>query len=137
MSTVRDAIVAQIERLAARGLRPRLRPPTPFRAADVSPRESSVKAAQDEARRAERAARLVPLGEIFWAGVEKTETCWVWAGELHESGYGRVRWMGKRMQAHRVAWALSHGGELPADKRIGQICGNRACVQPDHLFDGR
>lgn len=134
MSVLGEAILLRIEWLASRGPRPKRPVPAPASLPDDGPLGASVRSSQNEARRAARAARVTPLEELFWAGVEKTETCWVWAGELHESGYGRARWLGRRMQAHRIAWALSRG-DLPDGRRIAHTCGNRACVRPDHLVD--
>ncbi len=135
-------IVAEIERLAARGPRPKRAIP---RLLGGPPNQlivtyaATAKATQDEARREELKSRRSlsqgQLREIFWAGVEKTDTCWVWRGELDRNGYGRVRWAGRRLAAHRVAWAISHGGRFPVGRQIRHDCGNRACVHPAHLLD--
>jgi hypothetical protein len=68
----------------------------------------------------------------FWSKVEKTDTCWVWAGTMNDSGYGLFPFEGKNERAHRFAWALLVG-EIEDGKQIDHRCRNRACVRPEHL----
>jgi len=90
------------------------------------------RAKQDAERGAERTARAAEAraGIIFWRAVHKTAGCWYWSGDTR-NGYGRVMWLGKREQAHRVAWLLSRGPII--EGRVLHTCGNRPCVRPDHL----
>lgn len=37
-----------------------------------------------------------------------------------------------RQSAHRASY-ISFIGPLPAGKKVVQICGNRLCINPDHL----
>lgn len=39
----------------------------------------------------------------------------------------------RHIYAHRLAFALSHGGFAPAAKIVLHACDNRACVRADHL----
>jgi hypothetical protein len=48
-------------------------------------------------------------------------------------GYAMVRTVGGRFAlAHRVAYE-QHNGPIPDGMEVGHLCGNPACVRPDHL----
>lgn len=85
----------------------------------------------------------------FWARVDRSggpEACWPWTGETDEHGYGRIRWArfkrdGAKLYAHRIAWMLMHGGQMPpGDGRITGLilhhCDNPPCCNPAHLYVG-
>lgn len=69
--------------------------------------------------------------ELFWAKVDKTESCWNWTGPTDQAGYGRMS-MGKTkvIGAHRFAYQELVG---PLPKELDHKCHNRRCVNPDHL----
>jgi len=63
--------------------------------------------------------------------------CWLWQSQVSNSGYGRIMLRdqdgGMRMQsAHRASY-ISFVGALPQGKKVVQACGNRLCINPDHL----
>jgi DNA-binding transcriptional regulator YdaS (Cro superfamily) len=74
----------------------------------------------------------------FWAFVDKQEGdgCWLWTGEPHTSGYGRIGLhdQGHGMEyAHRYSFEL-HFGKLPASSYVAHRCDVKLCVRPEHLF---
>lgn len=69
--------------------------------------------------------------ERFWDKVQKTPTCWLWTGCIWH-GYGRWKVAGKSLGAHRVSYELAYGF-IPDGFVVHNRCGNRACVNPQHL----
>ena len=67
----------------------------------------------------------------FWSKVDKTESCWVWKGALHD-GYGTITIGYAQKMAHRASLEIA-GVEVPADQFVDHVCRNRACVRPEHL----
>jgi len=68
----------------------------------------------------------------FLVKVDKTPTCWIWNG-CTTGGYGRFRNEGKVHNAHKFSYEL-HNGLVPAGMRVKHKCGNKACVNPEHLL---
>lgn len=58
--------------------------------------------------------------------------CLVWTRALSPDGYAVMKAGGRSDQAHRVAWALTHG-PIPDGMQVDHICHNRACVEMSHL----
>lgn len=77
----------------------------------------------------------------FWAnfdrqpGDPRTGSCWIWLGARTSSGRGHLRHNGQLIQAHRLAWELTHG-PIPAGLNVCHHCDNGLCGRPDHLFLG-
>jgi hypothetical protein len=61
--------------------------------------------------------------------------CLEWAAARDKDGYGRCKWKGKMARAHRVAWAITHGG-IPDGLYVLHRCDNPSCVALDHLWLG-
>lgn len=74
----------------------------------------------------------VPLTELFWAKVEKTDGCWEWTATKSPEGYGNF-WNGSGMlRAHRISYEWEYG-PIPSGTQVDHICLNESCVRPDHL----
>jgi hypothetical protein len=73
------------------------------------------------------------LQSKFWPFVEKSESgCWEWTGPRDSDDYGRASYKGRRHQAHKLSY-LIHRGEIDVGKIVARTCGNRLCVNPNHL----
>jgi hypothetical protein len=70
--------------------------------------------------------------ERFWSHVEKTHDCWLWCGPLRDGRHGSIKWKGRMLTAHKVAWEIS-GGALAPGQQVWHRCGHPDCVRPDHL----
>jgi HNH endonuclease len=78
--------------------------------------------------------------ERFWKQVRKSSGngCWLWTGctdHRKPHPYGRMRWKGRQIKAHRIAWILTYG-EIPDGLWVLHKCDVPLCVRPDHLFLG-
>lgn len=71
--------------------------------------------------------KTTPLYEV-----DQATGCWVWTGAKHPEGYPEVRVEGKIVRAHRHYYEL-HKGPLGDGLVVHHTCGNRGCVNPDHL----
>jgi hypothetical protein len=74
--------------------------------------------------------KAIPASERFWRHVEKTETCWLWRGATMVGGYGRFG----GVLVHRFALACC-GYTVRCGARYTQTCGNRLCVNPQHITE--
>lgn len=86
------------------------------------------------ARRLQRQPHVVriPWPDRFWDRVVRSDGCWEWEGTHSPSGYSRVSFQGRQLQAHRVAYELTLG-PVPAGLDLDHLCRNRGCVNPGHL----
>jgi len=75
--------------------------------------------------------------QIRQASIHDPESgCWIWNRQISNSGYGRMAVPGKggtlTESAHRISY-LAFVGPLKRDDIVQHTCGNRLCVNPDHL----
>lgn len=59
--------------------------------------------------------------------------CLVWEGPVNNRGYGIVQWRCRPDYAHRAAWEIAHG-PLGSKERVSHQCGNKICINVEHLF---
>ncbi len=101
--------------------------------------ESQTRSMTDqEKRRAGINRSIAPLTakeeERFWKYVDKSGVHWLWTGARVYS-YGKFKLRGLSERAHRVSYAIAHGG-CPGDKDVLHRCDTPGCIRPDHLFLG-
>lgn len=76
--------------------------------------------------------------ERFWERVDKSAGgCWLWTGCVLKNGSGWFNVKNPRIGVgpHIFSWNLVHGA-VPKDLFVLAVCGNRLCVNPEHLYLG-
>lgn len=61
--------------------------------------------------------------------------CRLWTADRDRKGYGRIRWRGKTILAHRAAYE-TWGGMIPSGLHVCHRCDVPACINVGHLFLG-
>ena len=67
----------------------------------------------------------------WWTRVEVRDEaeCWPWLQSVGSHGYGQT-WDGVTVRlAHRVAWALANGEQVPLGMTIDHACHNKICCK--------
>ena len=63
--------------------------------------------------------------------------CWIWSGQVSNSGYGRTMEVQQdrstRMVSAQTASYHAFIGDIPEGHLVKQRCGNRLCINPEHL----
>lgn len=75
------------------------------------------------------------MSDFFWTKVDKSagpDKCWPWAKGRRADGYGQLRWEGRVVRAHRVAYQLTYG-DIASDLVVMHLCDNPPCCNPAHL----
>ena len=71
--------------------------------------------------------------ESLLARTVQSGDCLLWQGATLRSGYGVARYMGKQTTAHRISLSLHTGQAIPTGMEVDHTCGNRTCINPEHL----
>jgi hypothetical protein len=69
-----------------------------------------------------------PQRHPVWAYIGKSNECWIWMGTKNRHGYGIY----ENQAVHRLTYRLA-GNTIPRQHALHHICGNRGCVNPEHL----
>jgi len=79
---------------------------------------------------------LLTLKELrrFFSHVQLAQDsdCWEWQSYKDAKGYGRFKFRGKAVWAHRFAFEAFRRALLP-NEDVHHVCGNPSCVNPMHL----
>ena len=64
--------------------------------------------------------------------------CWIWLGQISNSGRGRINIRDTETHSNKTVSAetasyMAFNGEIAEGKLVRQKCGERLCVNPDHL----
>lgn len=74
----------------------------------------------------------MPVTERILSKVEKQSSgCWKWTAS-HNGRYARMTFGQHLEYAHRVSYTVFKGA-IPDGYDIDHLCGNKLCVNPDHL----
>ncbi len=73
------------------------------------------------------------LGNTMADKIDASGDCWEWMAYRDHLGYGRATRPGRGVTvAHRVVYEALVGA-IPEGLELDHLCGNRGCVNPDHL----
>jgi hypothetical protein len=76
----------------------------------------------------------------FWRRcVPRSDSCWVWSGAVHQTGYGWTNSSLTKRRArttHTLAWILSNERDIPPGMCVLHRCDVKLCCNPSHLYLG-
>jgi hypothetical protein len=62
-----------------------------------------------------------------------SDDCHIWTRGTTGNGYPAMKQGERTVYVKRVLWELLHG-PIPEGKTVRSRCGNRRCVNPEHLY---
>lgn len=73
-----------------------------------------------------------------WSKPDPATGCWEWQGQLSNSGRGRMMIADEETGSTRMVSAedasyIAFYGAIPPKHLVRQTCGNRLCINPEHL----
>jgi hypothetical protein len=68
--------------------------------------------------------------------LRKPSECWPWKGGMNNKGYGKFKFLGKTVSAHRIAFLFEYGYLPKKPHEVCHTCDNPPCCNPTHLFEG-
>lgn len=82
---------------------------------------------------AARINKSIPFTDLVRSETaENDKGCWVWQRMKNRKGYARIRWNGKIIEIHRMAYE-AFIGPIPEGLVIDHLCRNPSCLNPEHL----
>ena len=66
---------------------------------------------------------------------EPNSGCWLWTANYDKGGYGRIKYKGRDIGAHRASWII-YRGSIPPGAFVCHKCDVPECINPDHLYLG-
>lgn len=75
------------------------------------------------------------IEDQFWSRIDRSGECWLWTGKKNTYHYPILCHQGEQIAARRYSYELAKG-EFKGSLKVICNCGERSCVNPDHLFLG-
>lgn len=79
---------------------------------------------------------MTPLEQLLRYTAARPNGCIEWTGATDQDGYAIVQIDGRSRRAHRIAWEIANGSELPSEILVRHKCDNPPCICPSHLLTG-
>jgi len=73
------------------------------------------------------------MARFFVKTTPQANGCLLWTAFLTKDGYGKFRFNGRKVSAHRLALTWATGEDIDLYFDVDHLCRARACVNPEHL----
>lgn len=104
--------------------------------------KGQTKSTADKSKLGPTSGRPISLTEIdehvlrrFYekVGLPDENGCMLWLAGTTGKGYGQLELNGRRVRAHRLAYVIFNGEEIPEGHVVRHTCDRPLCVAPEHL----